>query len=312
MFCRPLRCPCVPPSAYHVAMEWAKLGDAVRARREELQLTQLDVQRRGGPSPALLSSLENNRADTLTPSSRRGLELSLSWRPRTIDRILEGGEVGEQPSAEELQPSMRKVMDSPGWTGGALADQRGPTRTGVLGIAVKNRRIELGMTLKEVAAAGGPSDTTLAGIENGAAVKLSPSTLRKLDQGLQWKPGRAREIYGTAHISHAEVSQSRHPSRAYGVEPNEIDQKDMVELLIDAGHVYRALVAIAAGERTAEALLDPAAKLHRAVMNVGSSYFGGQEEFDDYVRTSPALDLSTPRNPDAAVELVRGIGPSVM
>lgn len=64
-----------------------------------------------------------------------------------------------------------------------------------LGKAVRERRANLGMTQADVASAGGPSDTTLTGIENGTAKAVSPSTLRKLDSALHWPRGYSRALW---------------------------------------------------------------------------------------------------------------------
>lgn len=60
------------------------------------------------------------------------------------------------------------------------------------GRIVLDRRIELGLSQEDVAAAGGPTDTTLGKIEN---CEWTPGnrkvTLRKLDAGLRWEPGSA-------------------------------------------------------------------------------------------------------------------------
>lgn len=60
------------------------------------------------------------------------------------------------------------------------------------GRIVLDRRIELGLSQEDVAAEGGPTDTTLGKIEN---CEWTPGnrkvTLRKLDAGLRWEPGSA-------------------------------------------------------------------------------------------------------------------------
>jgi transcriptional regulator with XRE-family HTH domain len=77
--------------------DWARLGDAIRTRRVELELTQEDVAQAGGPSSALLRSLENKRATTLSRSKRRDLERALMWEPLSIDSVLAGGDPTPQP-----------------------------------------------------------------------------------------------------------------------------------------------------------------------------------------------------------------------
>lgn len=61
--------------------------------------------------------------------------------------------------------------------------------------AVLARREELELSQLEVAAAGGPSNTWLTMIENGRLERLSRVTAKKLDAGLQWEPGSARNIW---------------------------------------------------------------------------------------------------------------------
>ena len=64
--------------------------------------------------------------------------------------------------------------------------------------AVKDRRRNLGLTQVEVWHAGGPSNSTLTAIESGTQPRFSRSTLRKLDDGLQWERGTAASILADA------------------------------------------------------------------------------------------------------------------
>ncbi len=64
----------------------------------------------------------------------------------------------------------------------------------LLGRIVKKRREQLGMSQKQLLDNGGPSNSTLTGIENGTTDVVSNATLRKLDESLNWKPGAARGI----------------------------------------------------------------------------------------------------------------------
>ncbi|NMD55226.1 MULTISPECIES: helix-turn-helix domain-containing protein [Tsukamurella] len=67
------------------------------------------------------------------------------------------------------------------------------TREGVLSLAeaVLLRRGQLGLSQADVAAAGGPSDTTQSKIEQGVAAKVGRQTLAKYDTALQWGTGTA-------------------------------------------------------------------------------------------------------------------------
>lgn len=70
--------------------DWNRLGQEVRARRQELGYTQSDVQAHGGPSTALLRGIENATSKTLSRSKRRDLERALRWPNEHVDAILEG------------------------------------------------------------------------------------------------------------------------------------------------------------------------------------------------------------------------------
>jgi hypothetical protein len=63
------------------------------------------------------------------------------------------------------------------------------------GEIVKARRIELEMSQLAVHAAGGPSNTKLTEIENGLLENLTMSTAKKLDRGLSWQTGSARDVW---------------------------------------------------------------------------------------------------------------------
>lgn len=60
---------------------------------------------------------------------------------------------------------------------------------------VRERRRDLALSQLEVWQAGGPSNTTLTAIENGLAKSLQNATAKKLDRGLQWRPGSARRVW---------------------------------------------------------------------------------------------------------------------
>lgn len=61
--------------------------------------------------------------------------------------------------------------------------------------AVRVRRRELGLSMANVAAQGGPSEPTLVRIESGRTPPLRSPTFRKLDRVLSWAPGSARALY---------------------------------------------------------------------------------------------------------------------
>lgn len=90
-----------------------RFGDAVRTRREELGLTQMDVWQRGGPSNTTLTKIENAEGGFPSAGTLRKLDLALRWRDGSARRVLEGGE------PEELSAARREV-DPPRARGGVV------------------------------------------------------------------------------------------------------------------------------------------------------------------------------------------------
>lgn len=107
------------------------LAEAVRQRREELDLTQLDVWLSGGPSNSTLTEIENARIETLTRTTARKLDAALHWEAGSAKRVWEGGEptpllpgipsadskiLREQIEAADLEPEKKaallKVLDA--------------------------------------------------------------------------------------------------------------------------------------------------------------------------------------------------------
>lgn len=86
--------------------DWPRLGSVIEQRMDELNLTQSEVQARGGPSPAKVREIVNGRSTVLSPSKRRDLERALSWRPGSIDLVLAGGE----PTAIQLGDNLHQLI----------------------------------------------------------------------------------------------------------------------------------------------------------------------------------------------------------
>ena len=63
------------------------------------------------------------------------------------------------------------------------------------GELVLARRAELDLSQMDVWQAGGPSNTTLTEIENGRLERLTRTTAKKLDVGLQWESGSAKRAW---------------------------------------------------------------------------------------------------------------------
>ncbi len=158
-----------------------------------------------------------------------------------------------------------------------------------LGKYVRERRAKLGMTQADVTAAGGPSDTTLTGIENGTAASVSPATLRKLDRGLNWPPSSAKQLYaGETPLPVGPFAEDESTDGSSGNFTNLLEQREAE---------FRKLL-LQHGSRDEAALL--AARVHKGVM-------------DSWTAAADALALGMPATliknwVDAGFQMLAGSG----
>ena len=73
-----------------MALDINRLGRAVRERRDELDMTQLDVASAGGPSNSTLTKLESGEADAVSAATLRKLDAGLDWQAGTARALLRG------------------------------------------------------------------------------------------------------------------------------------------------------------------------------------------------------------------------------
>ncbi len=69
-----------------------RLGKAVLKRRNDLDLSQLDVHAGGGPSNTSLTKIENGLLETLTRVTARKLDAGLQWEQGSAKAVWNGGE----------------------------------------------------------------------------------------------------------------------------------------------------------------------------------------------------------------------------
>lgn len=69
-----------------------RFGEIVKARREELDLTQLDVWQAGGPSNTKLTEIENGRLRDLSRVVAKRLDEALHWEAGSAKRAYKGGD----------------------------------------------------------------------------------------------------------------------------------------------------------------------------------------------------------------------------
>jgi transcriptional regulator with XRE-family HTH domain len=70
--------------------DWVGLGEAVRARRAQLKMTQQDVAQRGGPSDVTLSQIEQGVPRSYQQRTVITLERALRLKPGAVEAILAG------------------------------------------------------------------------------------------------------------------------------------------------------------------------------------------------------------------------------
>lgn len=100
-----------------------RLAAAVKARRDELDLTQHEVwKNNGGPSNTTLTIIENGLLENLTRTTRRKLDAGLKWVPGSALNVWDGTGAPEplpQPSALSEDDLVEAVE-----TAGFNAEQR--------------------------------------------------------------------------------------------------------------------------------------------------------------------------------------------
>ncbi|WP_224153475.1 helix-turn-helix domain-containing protein [Mycobacterium avium] len=129
----------------------------------------------------------------------------------------------------------------------------------MLGEAVRERRIELGLTQEQLAERGGPSTPTLRAIENNRAGRLSPRLRRSLERTLQWSAGSVDQVLAGQAASVADsVTTAAIGPRFY--------------LLVDRA-LSAARVLIVGPPSEGEAAAKWTADVHRLVHEVKQGFF---------------------------------------
>lgn len=67
-----------------------RLADAVKRRRESLGRRQEQVQAAGGPSNAIMTTVEGGKIDKLTPATARKLDMGLDWVRGSAQAVFDG------------------------------------------------------------------------------------------------------------------------------------------------------------------------------------------------------------------------------
>jgi hypothetical protein len=84
-----------------------RFGQIVKARRDELDLNQVEVSQLGGPSNSKLTEIENGRLKQLTRQTARKLDRGLHWVPGSARTAWDGGD----PTPARLDADSRVRAD---------------------------------------------------------------------------------------------------------------------------------------------------------------------------------------------------------
>lgn len=90
--------------------DWDRLARVLEERIEELNLTQTQIQNRGGPSPAKVREIINRRSTSLSASKRRDLERAIGWQTGSIDEVLNGGEPSLVKGSSGLGAGLSRLL----------------------------------------------------------------------------------------------------------------------------------------------------------------------------------------------------------
>lgn len=82
----------------------ARLGTAVKSRRQQMGYTQQDVTRDGGPSDTTQTGIELGTASGVSAATLRKLDTALRWQPGSAKAVMDGGEprVVDEPTDHQV------------------------------------------------------------------------------------------------------------------------------------------------------------------------------------------------------------------
>lgn len=85
----------------------ARLGMAVKSRRQQMGYTQQDVTRDGGPSDTTQTGIELGTASGVSPATLRKLDTALRWQPGSAKAVMDGGDptVLDEPTDHQVASS---------------------------------------------------------------------------------------------------------------------------------------------------------------------------------------------------------------
>ncbi len=124
------------------------------------------------------------------------------------------------------------------------------------GAIVNKRRRELGLSLDDVAATGGPSQVTVSNIEQGTTNRPHFATFTKLDEVLRWKSGSAARAFDGQEPEPVDQIRNNHrrpQSRGLNPDSVTVSMRTVGDLLTAAQRIERIASSEAASPELKEA-----------------------------------------------------------
>jgi transcriptional regulator with XRE-family HTH domain len=132
----------------------ARLGEYVKARREQLELTQAEAAQAAAVGLSTYQKIEYGYQSNPSRDTRRGLEAALRWAPGSIQAITAGGEPNElDPEADSGNTAATAPSDARPKPTITTTDEAGNVIPGPVTDASGLDLAELHRNIKEVAEA---------------------------------------------------------------------------------------------------------------------------------------------------------------
>lgn len=156
-----------------------------------------------------------------------------------------------------------------------------------LGEHVSARRRELGLSQLDVWKAGGPSNSTLTGLENGTAKTVSSSTLKKLDHSLSWESGSALRILNGGspqELLPFQIDSQEAAQRGLTLEfqPKDLDLGDLVMLMRDLSDLSAAVARAKESGNLTEDVARAVKAVESRVYGIAADHMGGAGGLKDF------------------------------
>ncbi|MDP7732704.1 MULTISPECIES: helix-turn-helix domain-containing protein [Mycobacterium] len=113
---------------------------------------------------------------------------AIGARQKPVQRMSANADTRRREAHRRNQPVVRMQLFA------GKSGKISPMSWATLGIAVRDRRNELGLSQADVTTRGGPSVETLRAIENNRAGRMSHKLRRALERAIEWESGSVEAV----------------------------------------------------------------------------------------------------------------------